>query len=114
MARTPDQLRPIVAALIAARRRAGLSQRALGDKVGLAQSHISKIERAAVDPQISSLMEIARVLGVELMLVPRQLVPAVQALQREAMPDPRRLPSTSDHELTSSQSPAYRLDDADA
>ena len=100
MIRMSDQLRPIVTALIAARRRAGLSQRALSDKVGLAQSHISKIERAAVDPQISSLMQIARVLGLELMLVPKQLVPALQALKREATPDPRRLPSTIDHELT--------------
>ena len=99
MTRMPDQLRPIVTALIAARRRAGLSQRVLSDKVGLAQSHISKIERAAVDPQISTLMEIARILGLELMLVPKQLVPAVQTLER----DP-----------SSSQSPAYRLDDADA
>jgi transcriptional regulator with XRE-family HTH domain len=100
MTRTPDQLRPIVTALIAARRRAGLSQRALSDKVGLAQSHISKIERAAVDPQISSLLEIARVLSLEFMLVPKQLVPALQALKREATPDPRRLPSVIDRELT--------------
>ena len=94
MTRTPDQLRPIVTELIAARRRAGLSQRALSDKVGLAQSHISKIERAAVDPQISSLMEMARILCLELMLVPKQLVPALQALKQEATPDPRHLPST--------------------
>jgi transcriptional regulator with XRE-family HTH domain len=96
----PIQLRQIIAALIAARHRAGLSQRALGAKVGLAQSHISKIERAAVDPQVSSLVEIARALGLELMLVPTQLVPAVQALQREALPDPRRMPGTIDHDLT--------------
>jgi transcriptional regulator with XRE-family HTH domain len=95
-----EQLEQIAPAFIAARLRAGLSQRALGAKVGLAQSHISKIERSAVDPQISSLVEIARALGLELMLVPRQLVPAVQALQREAMPDPRLTPNTIDHDLT--------------
>ena len=77
-----------------------MSQRDLGAKVGLAQSHISKIERAAVDPQVSNLVEIARSLGLELMLIPTQLVPAVQALQREAMPDPRRAPSAIDHDLT--------------
>jgi hypothetical protein len=66
----------------------------------------SKIERAAVDPQVSSLIEIARVLGLELMFVPKQLVPAVQALQREAVPDPR--------DTGSSQLQAYRLDDSDA
>ncbi len=91
--------RQIAEMLIAARRRAGLSQRALGAKVGVAQSHISKIERAAIDPQVSSLMELARALGLELMLVPAQLVPAVQALGREAAPDPRRMPSTIDHDL---------------
>jgi HTH-type transcriptional regulator / antitoxin HipB len=111
MAALPDQLRQIVATLIATRHRAGLSQRALGAKVGLAQSHISKIERAAVDPQVSNLLEIARALGLELMLIPTQLVPAVQALQREAARDSRRAPSAIDDDLTR---PAYRLDDSDA
>jgi HTH-type transcriptional regulator/antitoxin HipB len=96
----PEQLRQIVTTLIAARQDAGLSQRALGAKVGLAQSHISKIERAAVDPQVSSLLQIGRALGLELMLVPTQLVPTLQALQRE--------------DMSSSQVPAYRLDDSDA
>jgi transcriptional regulator with XRE-family HTH domain len=95
-----DQLQHIVVTLIARRHQVGLSQRALGAKVGLAQSHISKIERAAVDPQLSSLVEITRALGLELMLIPTPLVPAVQALQREAIPDPRRAPSAIDHDLT--------------
>jgi transcriptional regulator with XRE-family HTH domain len=95
----PERGRQIAEMLIAARRRAGLSQRALGGKVGVAQSHISKIERAAIDPQVSSLMELARALGLELMLVPVQLVPAVQALGREATPDPQRIPSAVDHDL---------------
>jgi transcriptional regulator with XRE-family HTH domain len=91
---------PIIETLIAARLRAGLSQGALGAKVGVAQSHVSKIERGAVDVQTSSLVELARALGLELMLVPAQLVPAVQALEREAAPDPRRAPSRIDHDLT--------------
>jgi len=93
-------LQPIIGTLIAARLRAGLSQGALGAKVGVAQSHVSKIERGAVDVQTSSLVELARALGLELMLVPAQLVPAVQALEREAAPDPRRAPSWIDHDLT--------------
>src|SRR5258708_8300464 len=100
MATLPERLHQIAATLTAARHRAGLSQRALGAKLGIAQSHLSKIERAAVDPQVSSLVEIARALGLELMFVPKQLVPAVQALQREAVPDPRPAPSTVDHHLT--------------
>jgi hypothetical protein len=44
-------------------------------------------------------MELARALDLELMLVPRQLVPAVQALQREVAPDPRTAPSRIDQDL---------------
>lgn len=95
-----EQVHQIVTRLVVARHRAGLSQSALGAKVGLAQSHISKIERSAVDPQVSSLVEIARALDLELMLIPTQLVPAVQALRREAVPDPRRTASAIDHDLT--------------
>ena len=90
---------PLITALASARHRAGLSQRALADKVGLAQSHISKIERGAVDPQTTSLIEIARVLGLELSLVPTPLMPALQALIRESIPNPHSLASTLDHEL---------------
>jgi len=96
----PKQTEQLAASLTEARRFAGLSQRALGVKVGLAQSHVSKIERATVDPQLSSLLEIARALGLELMLVPAKLVPTVRALQRESVPDPRRTPSTIDQDLT--------------
>lgn len=72
----------IVAALKAARQRKGLSQRALSAQAGVPQSHISRIERGAVDLQLSSLIELARVLDLEVMAVPRKLVPAVQAFVR--------------------------------
>lgn len=65
-----------------ARTKKGLSQRELGAKVGIPQSHISKIENGAVDLKTSSLIELARALDLELMLVPRALIPAVQGLQR--------------------------------
>ncbi|MCH9000308.1 MAG: helix-turn-helix transcriptional regulator [Proteobacteria bacterium] len=68
--------------LKAARNNKGLSQRKLGAKVGVPQSHISKIENGTVDLKTSSLIELARALDLELMLVPRALIPAVQGLQR--------------------------------
>ncbi len=68
--------------LKAARNKKGLSQRKLGAKIGVPQSHLSKIENGAVDLKTSSLIELARALDLELMLVPRALVPAVQGLQR--------------------------------
>src|SRR5581483_400862 len=70
----------IVRALKAARLDKGLSQRELSAKAGLPQGHISKIENGAVDLKLSSLIALARILDLEIMPVPRKLVPAVQAL----------------------------------
>ena len=65
-----------------AREARGLSQRALSAKAGIAQGHISKIENGTVDLRISSLVELARVLDLELELVPRKAVTAVHAIVR--------------------------------
>lgn len=72
----------VIAALKAAREQSALSQRALSAKIGVPQSHISKIESGGSDIRLSSLIELARVLGHELMLVPRHLVPAVEGILR--------------------------------
>ncbi|SDG97374.1 helix-turn-helix domain-containing protein [Pelagibacterium luteolum] len=73
-------------ALKEARARKGLSQRALGELTGLPQSHISKIESGAVDLQLSSLVQLARVLDLEVRLVPRKAVPAVDSVVRTTTP----------------------------
>lgn len=91
----------IAAALKAAREAKGLTQRALSDLAGVPQSHISKIEKGAVDLRVSSLIELARVLDLELVLVPRRSVSAMSAIARSmtgAVDEVR---------------PAYTLDDED-
>ena len=65
-----------------ARKRKGLSQRELSTKSGVPQSHISKIENGGVDLRVSSLIALARVLDLELALVPRKTVPAVKSIVR--------------------------------
>ena len=70
----------IASTLKNARKSKGLTQRGLGKSVAVPQSHISKIENGVVDLRISSLVELARVLDLELMLVPRESVPAVQSI----------------------------------
>lgn len=80
----PYSVEPIAKEIKAARQAKRLSQRALSARTGLPQSHISRIENGAVDPQTSSLIELARALDLELMLVPRRLVPAVLGLQRSS------------------------------
>lgn len=59
-----------------------LTQKELGQRVGLPQSHISKIEKGAVNLKLSSLVEIARALDLEIMLVPRGALPAVEGAVR--------------------------------
>ncbi len=61
----------------------GWGQRELGAKTGLPQPHISAIESGDVVPRFNTLLDIVRVLELDLMLVPRSLVPAVQSLIRE-------------------------------
>jgi transcriptional regulator with XRE-family HTH domain len=68
--------------LKAAREAKGLSQRALSDLVGVPQSHISKIEKGGVDLRLSSLVEIARALDLEVTLVPRKNLSAVRSITR--------------------------------
>jgi HTH-type transcriptional regulator / antitoxin HipB len=95
----------IIASLRAAREKKGFSQRALSAGTGMPQSYISRMERGMIDLQLSSLIEVARVLDLEIMAVPRKLVPAVQAIVSG--------------EASSSQSegqqvrPAYTLDEDD-
>lgn len=76
----PEDIR---ASLMAARRRLGWSQAELGRRLGLPQVHISGIETGRVVPRFDTLLDFVRVLGYDLLLTPRSLVPAVQALIRD-------------------------------
>jgi HTH-type transcriptional regulator / antitoxin HipB len=67
--------------LRATREQKGLTQKALADRLGLRQRQISDLERSAMDPRFSTVQDVARALELELVLVPRQLVPVVEDLQ---------------------------------
>lgn len=91
-----------------ARRGKGWSQRELSRKAGIPQAHISRIESGAVDVKVSTLVELARLLDLELLLAPRSSIAAVVALIREAEANHGRT-----HVGTQAQTPAYTLDDED-
>jgi transcriptional regulator with XRE-family HTH domain len=76
----PDALRH---ELIEERRKRGWSQAELGQRLGLPQTHISGIETGKIVPRFDTLLDLVRVLDRDLLLVPRTLVPAVQALIRD-------------------------------
>jgi HTH-type transcriptional regulator / antitoxin HipB len=65
------------------RRTRELTQKQLGDRLGMPQSQIARIERGRSDLRLSTLIDIARTLGLEPMLVPKQLVPTVHSLVAE-------------------------------
>ncbi|MCF7728348.1 MULTISPECIES: helix-turn-helix domain-containing protein [Sulfitobacter] len=82
----------LAATLKAARENKGLSQRALGARAGVPQSHISKIESGAVNLTVSSLTAIANALDLELALVPRKAAPAVRMITRSVSDAPKVTP----------------------
>jgi len=85
-----------------AREARGLSQRELSARSGVPQGHISKIENGTVNLRLSSLVELARALDLELTFVPRKSLPAVQAIVRSASGESRE-----------AIRPAYSLDEDD-
>ena len=89
----------IIKALKGARKAKGLTQRALGSRAGVPQSHISKIENGGADIRLSSLIEIARALDLELRLVPRKAVPAVDTVVRSTVPALSPRSAQADREL---------------
>jgi transcriptional regulator with XRE-family HTH domain len=71
-------------ALRAARDARSLSQASLGQRLGMSQAQISLIERGLSDPRLSTIQNIAGALDLQLVLVPRSVAPAVQALVEAA------------------------------
>ncbi len=76
-----------------------LTQEELARKLGVRQRQISDLERATVDPRLSTIQNVARALDLELMLIPRPLIAAVESLQRGGPDSPK--------------SPMYALGDDD-
>lgn len=72
----------LIGTLRQARETVGFSQRDLSARSGLTQSHISQIERGTLEPGLSSLIDLARALDLELVLVPKKLLPAVNGILR--------------------------------
>jgi len=87
----------IAKALRTARKQKGLSQRILSEQSGATQSQISRFENGALDARLSTVIDIARVLDLELMLVPKKWIPAVRSITRGPRHDEG--PEVSQHRL---------------
>jgi len=94
-------------ALKRAREKKGWSQSQLAEAVGLSQGHISDNERDKISPRLDTVIEIARTLELESLMVHRSLVPIVGALidQKERpSEDPTNTPLYGKHGLFANSS----------
>lgn len=64
---------PLVAALTAVRKSRQMTQADLASQAGLSRMTVQRLESNGLDPRLSTLQEMARVLGQELVVIPAQL-----------------------------------------
>lgn len=74
------------------RRLKGVTQTKLSQLLKLPQSYISQVEQGKHDVKTSTLLNWARVLDLELMLIPRQQVPTVSYLIQTNKTDEKEIP----------------------
>jgi len=84
----------IVSALKTAREKKGISQRELSAKAGVPQAQISRFENGDVDIRLSSLVSLGRALDLEIELVPRQAIAAVESIVRAITRSERAIQTT--------------------
>lgn len=70
----------LITTLAQTRKAARITQADLAERAGLSRMAVQRTETGDVDPRFSTLQEMARVLGMELMAVPKGLRGQVQAL----------------------------------
>ena len=73
----------IMAGIIAQRRRRGLTQGELAEMVGVKQQAIARMERGGSTPNVTTLIKVARALGLSVKLVPEAGVEQVKRARDE-------------------------------
>ena len=68
-----------ITSLAQARKAQHVTQAQLAERAGLSRMAVQRTETGDVDPRYSTVAEMARVLGMQLIAVPADLVPALQA-----------------------------------
>jgi len=86
----------------------GLRQSDVSQLTGVPQGQVSRIEASSVDMRASSLLQLAHGLGLEVVLVPLNCLPAVQTIIRRPSGS-----GATDRYDDSEPQPAYQLGDGD-
>ena len=58
----------------------GWSQAATGRQAGLTQKHVSAIESGKIMPRFDTLLDLVRMLDLDLVIVPRSMTPTINAM----------------------------------
>ena len=90
----------VIKTLKAARKHLGYSQSELGVLSAMPQSHISKIEANSISPRLNTLEDLVRIMGFELMLIPKENVHLAKHLAASAL---ESYPNPEPHEVEYSQ-----------
>lgn len=69
----------LISSLALARKAARLTQAELAERAGLSRMTVQRLEGGSLDPRLSTLQELARTLGMDLIAVPSSLRPGLQA-----------------------------------
>ena len=85
----PDALRDLGKILHDARKQANLTQEQVAERAGISRPSYRYIESGGAAARATTLINVARSLGMELMLIPQAMVPGVQALLRPSEEDDR-------------------------
>ena len=83
----PDALREIGRLLKKARLASAMTQEQVADLAGISRPRYRDIETGAAAARATTLVNIARALGLEMMLIPQAMAPAVNALLRPSDED---------------------------
>ena len=77
-----EALRDIGRLLKTARIASAMTQEQVADLAGISRPRYRDIETGAAAARATTLINIARALGLEMMLIPQAMVPAIEALMR--------------------------------
>jgi transcriptional regulator with XRE-family HTH domain len=72
-----------------ARKQAGLTQAQVAERAGISRPGYREIESGDAAARATTLINVARALGMELMLIPQAMVPGVHALLRPSEDEDR-------------------------
>lgn len=76
--------KPLIRQLVDAREKLGLTRASVSKQLGFPQGYLSLLEQGQYDLKASTLIELSRFYGLEIILAPIQLLPEVRLLLHDS------------------------------